>query len=264
MWKKKYIKMVPLDPKTNVAVMLTAPDYNLSEAKITQIEVSMACHQVILANEIGLVSDNEADPAESTPDTDILPPEQTADLDSVLHLIEDFNLNGPANQQVDINEEDRVQGTPESDLLSWHHQLAHLPFNNIKAMAQNGLLPARLQHARTPLCSSCLYGKATRQPRRTRALVNTRQVPSITRPRACVAVDQAESPVQGLIAQLKGIPTKKCYKCATVFVDLYSNLGYVYLQQLMAANEMIKAKEAFERYAKNYGILIQNYHADNS
>jgi len=93
--------------------------------------------------------------------------------------------------------------------------------------------------------------------------VNARQVPSITRPGACVAVDQAESPVPGLIAQLKGIPTKKCYKCAAVFVDLYSNLGYVYLQQSTAANETIKAKEAFERYAKSYGASIQHYHADN-
>ena len=68
MWnQKKYIKTVPLDPKTNVAVMLTAPGYNSSEAKITQIEASMTCHQVILANEIGLVSDNKAEPAESTP-----------------------------------------------------------------------------------------------------------------------------------------------------------------------------------------------------
>ncbi len=55
----------------------------------------MTCHQVILANEIGLVSDDEAEPAESTPDTDITPTEQMADLDSTPHLIEDFNLNGP-------------------------------------------------------------------------------------------------------------------------------------------------------------------------
>jgi len=56
---------------------------------------------------------------------------------------------------------------------------------------------------------------------------------------------------------LKGIPTKKHYKCTTVFVDLYSNLGYVYLQQLTAADEMIKAKkEAFKIYAKSYSVSI--------
>jgi len=122
MWnQKKYSKTVPLDPKANVAVMFTAPGYNSSEVKISQIEASMTCHHVILANEIGLVSDDEAEPAEPTQDADVSTPEQIADLDSTPHLIEDFNLNGPANQQVDIDEEDRVQGTPESDLLLWHH-----------------------------------------------------------------------------------------------------------------------------------------------
>ncbi len=76
-------------------------------------------------------------------------------------------------------------------------------------------------------------------------------------------IKQSHPAIPGLIAQLKGIPTKKRYKCATVFMDLYSNLSYVYLQQSMAANETIKAKEAFERYAKSYGVAIQHYHADN-
>jgi len=103
MWnQKKYIKTVPLDLKTNMAVMLTAPGYNLSEAKIMQIEASMTCHQVILANKIGLVSDDEAEPAESTPDADISPPEQMAELDSAPHLIKDFNLNGPISKLISM------------------------------------------------------------------------------------------------------------------------------------------------------------------
>jgi len=69
----------PLDPKTNEAVMLTAPAYISSEAKITQIKASMTCHQVILANKISLMSDDEAEPAEWTKDTDISPAEQMAE-----------------------------------------------------------------------------------------------------------------------------------------------------------------------------------------
>jgi len=122
MWShKKYSKTVPLDPKAKVAIMYTAPGYDLSESKITQIEASMVCHNVILANEIGLVSDNKSEPAKSTQDANDYIPDQTADLDNTPHLIKDFNLNRPADQQVDIDEEDRVQGTPESDLLCWHH-----------------------------------------------------------------------------------------------------------------------------------------------
>ncbi len=70
-------------------------------------------HQAILAHEIGFMSDNELEPAESTQDSDISLPEQMAELDSTPHLMKDFNLNGPANQQVDINEEDRVQALPK-------------------------------------------------------------------------------------------------------------------------------------------------------
>ncbi len=219
----------------------------------------MTCHQVILANEIGLVSDNESEPVESNQDAHISPPEQMAELDSTPHLIRDFNLNGLANQQADIIEEDKVQGTSESDLLSWHHRLAHCPFNNIKAMAWNGILPAGLQHARNTLVFLMSLWKSYPDDHGGQATVNARQVPSITRPGAHV-LDQTESPVPGLITQLNGIPTKKCYKCATVFVHLYSNLGYIYLQQLTAAEETIKAKEAFERYdAKSYGVSIQHY-----
>jgi len=51
-----------------------------------------------------------------------------------------------------------------------------------------------------------------------------------TYPGQCVAVDQSESPLPGLVAQLKGIPTKKWYACATVFVDLYSDFSCVHFQ----------------------------------
>jgi len=149
--------------------------------------------------EIGLVSDDEEETAE---DASVSPPEPTPELDTTPHLIEDFDLNGPSDHSVDIDEEDKLQGAPESDLLYWHHRLAHLPFNIIRAMARNGLLPARLQHAKTSLCFSCLYGKATRCPWRTSTPVNARQVPSITRPGACVWIKQSHQ-VQDLLLSLK-------------------------------------------------------------
>jgi hypothetical protein len=38
-----------------------------------------------------------------------------------------------------------------------------------------------------------------------------------SKPGECVSVDQLDATILGLIAQLKGIPTIKRYKCATVF-----------------------------------------------
>jgi len=53
MWnQKQYVKTIPLDPKSNVATMQTVPGYFSSQTKITEIETSMVCHNVILANEI--------------------------------------------------------------------------------------------------------------------------------------------------------------------------------------------------------------------
>ena len=41
----------------------------------------------------------------------------------------------------------------------------------------------------------------------------------MTAPGLCVSVDQMESPIPGLVAHMKGLPTKRPYSAATVFVD---------------------------------------------
>ena len=48
---------------------------------------------------------------------------------------------------------------------------------------------------------------------------------------------------------MTGIPTKKMYRYATVFVDQASRLGFVYLQKIATAEETLKAEEAFEAYS---------------
>ena len=40
-------------------------------------------------------------------------------------------------------------------------------------------------------------------------------------------------------------------------------MEYVYLQKTCSAEETIKAKRAFEKYAANRGVVIQAYHVDN-
>lgn len=59
-----------------------------------------------------------------------------------------------------------------------------------------------------------------------------------------------------------GIPTNKRYQYVTIFVDHYSRLGYVYLQQQITSEETVNAKKAFETYAATYGVNIIHYHAD--
>ena len=72
-----------------------------------------------------------------------------------------------------------------------------------------------------------------------------------------------ESSIPGLIAQLKGNPTKQHYRTTTIFLDHHSDLTYVHLQQGLSPEETIEAKKAFEAYTQMYGVKIKHYHADN-
>ena len=130
-------------------------------------------------------------------------------------------------------------------------------------MAASKLLPQALARCAVPQCAACLYAKATKRPWRTRAPPNKVTPVSITRPGDCISVDQLESSVPGLIAQLHGFLTKKRYKCATIFVDHYNRLSYVHLQTSTSGEETLQAKQAFEAFAKTHGVTIQHYHADN-
>jgi hypothetical protein len=86
---------------------------------------------------------------------------------------------------------------------------------------------------------------------------------TIDKPGMNVSVDQLESPVSGFIAEMNGRLTRQRYKAATIFVDHFSSLSYVHLQQSTLALETLQAKMAFETYAASCGVLIHKYHADN-
>jgi hypothetical protein len=129
-------------------------------------------------------------------------------------------------------------------------------------MAKEQLLPARLAKCTNPLCSGCIYGKMTRRPWRTKAPYQA--VPKVaTAPDQCFSVDQLDAKLPGLIAQIKGIPTRKRYNYATVFTDHYSKLGYVHLQQALTSEETVQVKHAFENYAATHNVKVLHYHADN-
>jgi hypothetical protein len=90
-----------------------------------------------------------------------------------------------------------------------------------------------------------------------------REIKRATHPGECVSVDQVESRAVGFVAQLKGRLTLGRYKVATIFVDNYSQLGYAHLQKDYTSLETLKAKHAWELFARERGILVLNDHADN-
>jgi hypothetical protein len=79
-----------------------------------------------------------------------------------------------------------------------------------------------------------------------------------------VSVDQLVSPTPGFVAQMRVfILTVARYTCATLYIDQASRLSYTYLQKTASAKETIAGKTAFELYAKDRGIVVQAYNADN-
>ena len=65
------------------------------------------------------------------------------------------------------------------------------------------------------------------------------------------------------MAQLKGLLTTQRYNYATIFVDQYSKLSFVFLQKRITSAETVLAKQSFERFARDHGVKILHYHADN-
>ena len=76
-------------------------------------------------------------------------------------------------------------------------------------------------------------------------------------------VDTFESSTAGFVAQVKGTLTNKRYRVATVFIDHYSDLSFVYPQEDNTSAELIKGKVAFEKFANSCGVNVTHYRADN-
>ena len=84
-----------------------------------------------------------------------------------------------------------------------------------------------------------------------------------TQPGQVVSVDQLESTMPGFVAQLKGLLTTQYYNYATIFVDQYSKLSFVFLQKRITSAEKVLAKQSFECFDTDYGVKILQYHSNN-
>jgi Reverse transcriptase (RNA-dependent DNA polymerase) len=280
-------RTVLLGRSDNVATFTLAPGYERFNAFCCETDMIDERPDDIIALPAGLISDDEGDDdAPIAPQPDPSPvtawqpplqsPEPTADFNSNVTTV-DFNLNGPTLSDSDregmqeststtnviIDEEDR-QPSDLAELLMYHHQYGHISFRKLQEMAKQGIIPRRLAKCRIPACSACLFSKMTRKPWRGKPSsrsIRENELPQ--KPGQVVSVDQLVSPTPGLIAQMTGFLTTKRYKYATVYVDQFSRLGFIYLQKTASAEETIEGKKAFEAYARRHGVRIQNYHADN-
>ena len=117
-----------------------------------------------------------------------------------------------------------------------HHKFGLVLMRKLRGMAKQGILPRRLAKCQIPTCLACLYAKATKKPWRGKTTKRFNDAEQATKPGHVVSVDQLVSPTPGLIAQIRGFLTTKRYKYATLFVDQFSRLGFVYLQKSASAD----------------------------
>ena len=218
-WKQRqYSLNVPLSKGTNVAIFNSAPGYT---------KYTAYCQDTQHENE-----NDDANPivasSASIEDKDISVKAQSPD-DSLAYP---FKLNiDPLNGRTEIVEPqltDMIMTKSEAQLLQYHRNFGHIPFTKLQIMAEQGILPRNLAKCNIPVCSACMGGMITRKNWRNNPRKQYK-VANVTKPGERVSVDMLVSPTPGLIAQMSSFLTKKRYWYATVYLDNYSWLGYVYL-----------------------------------
>ena len=273
-WKgRKHQLTIPLDPASNVGDLYLAPGYlgykNFCQSQCVDPD-TLPPDAPIPVNPTLIPPDEEEEEPPELVEEDYSDEWQT---ETQTENPRTFSLSGPSTEEerkkaptiiTDEEDQQEASSTLASELLRLHQCFGHLSFTKLQWMAKKGIIPKRLAKCQQPFCSPCAYAKATKRPWRSREVKNSIRLVPVTKPGQVVSVDQLVSPAPGLIAQMTGfLFTKERYKYATIFVDHYSGLGFVYLQKGSSAAETIEAKKAFERYAEARGVTIRAYHADN-
>ncbi len=178
-----------------------------------------------------------------------------------------FDLDGKVamDKRIQIPEDPTSESVriTSAQLLDIHQKYGHVGFSRLKEMARQGIISSKYATCPIPVCSACMFAKARRKRWRDKPRSKYENFMA-SYPGERVSVDQLESPsIPGLIAQMTGTLTTKRYKYATVFVDQYTKMGYVHLQKSPDVDETLKAKQAFDEYARQRGVEIKSYQADN-
>jgi hypothetical protein len=154
---KNFKRTVLLDDKSNIAIVRTAPGY------ISYAQFAAECNldEDICCFNSQEIQDEETDTnnsLKSTEEQQQLVPNYDTEHKGINFKDHEVQETFPVIAQLP---------EPQQELLRWHYRLGHLPFQKLKELASIGQLPPRLASTTTPMCATCIYGKATRRPWRT-------------------------------------------------------------------------------------------------
>ena len=167
------VKTVPYDPKSNLPLLTTKPGFHTFEAHLNSLHLTsmearlrptaLTMDNAILPPGARLPTLRESLPS-SYNSTDPFQMKKAGPEPALAQgelLTEDLNFESILND----NEEDstkNLRNLNETDkrtlLLRWHYRLGHMPFKDLRAMAQAGLLDTRLKTIQEfPFCPGCQF-----------------------------------------------------------------------------------------------------------
>ena len=164
------------------------------------------------------------------------------------------------------------------ELLLWHCKLGHAGFAVIKALftprvkGQEPVLKCKhkqLLNETAIKCASCQVSNAKRRSVESahsdpvQAKLDTITAEDLI-PGQAVSLDQYESRTLGRLVHTFGKESSDLkYSGGTIFVDHASKVIFVRHQVSPGAEETVRSKHAFERFADEHGVSVRSYHADN-
>jgi hypothetical protein len=197
----------------------------------------------------GVESDDEMVKTSNLP----APHEEEIPSDAICRGPLTFNSSPPPEEGEDVH---LAAANDQAELMRWHYRLGHLTFAKLKQLALNREIPKKLAKVTPPKCAGCLFGAMTKIPWRGKETKASHEVFIATKPGECVSVDQMASTEVGFFVQMKGKLTKRCYRCAMIFVNHCSRLRFVCLQVNDSSAETLAAIHAYETFAAEHGVRI--------
>jgi hypothetical protein len=134
-----------------------------------------------------------------------------------------FDPSPPLKEGEDIKP---AAADEQAKLMQWHYHLGHLGFPKLKQLALNGEISKKLAKIKPPKCAGCLFGTMNKLPWHGKETKASHEVFIAAKLGKWVSVDQMTLTEVGFYARSKGKFTKKCNKCAPIFVNHYSRLHF--------------------------------------
>ena len=170
---------------------------------------------------------------------------------------------------------------PEKELLRWHQRLGHISFKRVQALFRSGVLShteatRRLHTAASkiihpPKCAACQFGKQACRPAKGNKSVAVRDRSGVLRqnnllPGQCVSVDHFICSTKGRLFNSFGKTSalERLYCGGCLFVDHASGFVHVEHQTSLTSHDTMLAKEQFELFCRDHGVLPQKYMSDNA